>query len=117
MAVLSANLQEAQRRGRKATFERLTTIYDEIMAIVEEGMPPEVQLINELLRAPYPDGTRVLLKERQSELTPEVVQLIGQMADDLAKRAEGSKSEDEKQDLAETAKRLQDIKSQAMLLV
>jgi vacuolar-type H+-ATPase subunit E/Vma4 len=117
MAVLSANLQEAQRRGRKATFERLTKIYDEIMAIVEEGMPPEVQLVNELLRAPYPDGTRALLKERQSKLTPEVVELIGQMGDDLARRAEESRSEEEKRDLAETAKRLQDIKSQAMLLV
>jgi hypothetical protein len=117
MVVLSANMQEAQRRGRKASFERMATIYEEIMAMVEEGMPSEVRLINELLRVPYPDGTRALLKEHQAEVTPEFLQLLDQMIADLPARAEQAESAEEKQELTDSAKRLRDVKAQAMLLV
>jgi hypothetical protein len=109
LAVLSANMQEAERRGAKAAVERMAMIYDEIMAMMEESMPPEVQLINDLLRAPYPDGTRALLQEHRAEITPEVIELMGHLADDMEQR-EGSES-------GQTAKRLRDIRAQAMLLV
>jgi hypothetical protein len=106
MAVLQMNLQEASKQGAREVADLLGAIYDEIMIMVEESMPPEVQLINELLRAPYPDGTRGLLKQHQAELTPEVLQLMDRVAEELKER------EDE-----ESAKRLRDIKTQAMLLV
>ena len=115
MAVLSSNLQEAQRRGRKAAFERMAMIYDEIMAMVEEGLPPEVQLINELLRAPFPEGVRDLLKEHQAELTPEFLEMMDRLAEEMGERE--TRTPAEAQELAETAKRLRDIKAQAMLLV
>jgi len=109
LAVLSANMQEAEKRGAKAAVERMAMIYDEIMALMEESMPPEVQLINELLRAPYPDGTRALLQEHRTEITPEVIELMGHLADDMVQR-EGPES-------GQTAKRLRDIRAQATLLV
>jgi hypothetical protein len=68
-----------------------------------------VQLINELLRAPYPDGTRALLQEHRTEITPEVIELMGHLADDMVQR-EGPES-------GQTAKRLRDIRAQATLLV
>jgi hypothetical protein len=109
MGVLSANMQEAEHRGAKAAVERMAVIYDEIMALMEEAMPPEVQLINELLRAAYPDGTRTLLKERQAQITPEVLEIMSHLADDMVQRGDPEG--------AETAKRLRDIRAQAMLLV
>lgn len=109
MAVLSANMQEAERRGSKAALERMATIYDEIMGMLQEEMPPEVQLVNELLSAPYPDGTRELLKQHQAELTPEVLEIIDRLAEQMGQRADP--------DSVETAKRLSDIKAQAALLV
>jgi hypothetical protein len=109
LAVLSANMQEAEKRGAKAAGERMAMIYDEIMALMEESMPPEVQLINELLRAPYPEGTRALLQENRAEITPEVIELMGHLADDMVQR-EGPES-------GQTAKRLRDIRAQATLLV
>jgi hypothetical protein len=109
LAVLSANMQEAEKRGAKAAVERMAMIYDEIMAMMEESMPPEVQLINDLLRAPYPDGTRTLLQEHRAAITPEVIELMGRLADDMAQR-EGPES-------GQTAKRLRDIRAQATLLV
>jgi predicted trehalose synthase len=109
MAVLSANMREAERRKSRAAFDRMTMIYEEIMAMYEEGMPPEVQLINDLLRAPYPTGTRDLLKEHQAEITPEVLELMERLADDMLQREDPESSQ--------TAKRLRDIRAQAMLLV
>jgi len=109
LAVLSANMQEAEKRGAKAAVERMAMIYDEIMALMEESMPPEVQLINDLLRAPYPEGTRAFLQEHRAEITPEVIELMGHLADDMAQR-EGPES-------GQTAKRLRDIRAQATLLV
>jgi hypothetical protein len=109
MAVLSLNLQNAERKGRKDVTQRLMMIYDEITSVLEEGLPPELRLVNDLLRAPYPDGTRALLRERQAEVTPEVLELMNRLADEAAER--------EDSDGAQISKRLKDIKAQAMLLV
>jgi hypothetical protein len=109
MTVLSLNIQNAERKGREDVLQRLMMIYDEITAVLEEGMPPEMQLVNDLLRAPYPDGTRALLRERQAEVTPEVLDLMDRLAGEAADR--------EGPDGVEIAKRLRDIRSQAMLLV
>ncbi len=109
MSVLSMNIQEAERQGDKDLLAVFEMVYDEVMALVEAGLPPEVQLINELLRASYPDGTRALLSEHRAEVTSELLELVGQMADDMAQR--------EDPEAAETAKRLRDIRSQAMLMV
>ncbi len=109
MNVLAMNMQQADQRKDEALRNRLEMVYDEIMTMVEESMPPEVQLINELLATPYPDDTRALLKEHQAELTPEVLDLMGRMADSMAAQ-EGANA-------AETAKRLRDIRAQAMLMV
>ena len=106
MSVLAMNLQEAERRGAKEVAQRLQIIWAEIMAVVEEGMPPDVQFINQLMRVAYPEQTRALLKQYQAQVTPEFLALIDHLADDLAQRQE-----------TEAAKRLRDIKAQATLLV
>jgi len=68
-------------------------------------MPPEIQLVNELLRLPYPDRTRQMLKERRAEITPELLAVMDELARDLSERND-----------LETAKRVRDIKAQATLL-
>jgi hypothetical protein len=111
MSVLAANMQRAEQEHNEALLERFEMVYDEVMFMVEDGLPPEVRLINNLLRAPYPDGTRELLLEHQAEMTPEVLELMNAMAADMAQRA------DESPEFANTAKRLKDIRTQAMLMV
>lgn len=106
LAVLEANIQQAERTGATIVLEQLQTVADELDAIMEEAQPPEVRLINALLSAPYPEGCRALLKERQNEITPEFLEFMGQLADTLAERGDD-----------ETAKRVRDIQAQAMLLV
>jgi hypothetical protein len=109
MAVLSLNIQDAERNGRKDALQRLMMVYDEITAVLEENMPAEMRLVNELLRAPYPDGTRALLREHRAEVTADMLSLMDRLAEEAG--------ESEEQDGVEMAKRLRDIKAQALLLV
>ena len=111
MSVLAANMQRAEKEQNEALLERFEMVYDEVMSMIEGGLPPEMQLINELVRAPYPDGTRELLQEHRAEITPEVLELMNAMAAEMAQRA------DESPEFANTAKRLKDIRTQAMLMV
>ena len=111
MSVLAANMERAEREHNAVLLERFEMVYDEVMFMVEDGLPPEVQLINNLLRAPYPDGTREFLLEHRAEMTPEVLELMNAMAADMAQR------ESESPEFANTAKRLRDVRTQAMLMV
>ncbi len=56
MSVLAANMQRAEQEHNEALLEHFEIVYDEVMFMVEDGLPTEVQLIDNLLRAPYPDG-------------------------------------------------------------
>ena len=109
MTVLTRNMQAAEQKGDQQLLSRLAMVYDEIMTMMQAGAPPEVQFINELVMAPYPDGTRQLLQQNRDVVTAELVDLIGQMADEMA--------ENEGDDAAEMVKRLRDIRSQAQLMI
>jgi len=108
MSVLALNMQEAEKRGAKDALERLNEVYEEIQALVQESLPPEMRLVNDLLAADYPEDTRSMLKSRRAELTPEVLSLMEELAASLA--------ESDEPEASETAKRLRDIRAQAMLL-
>jgi hypothetical protein len=109
MTVLTRNMQAAEQKGDQQLLSRLAMVYDEVMSMMQAGAPPEVQFINELVMAPYPDGTRKLLQENRDAISPELVDLIGQMADQMA--------EDEGDEAAEMVKRLRDIRAQAQLMI
>lgn len=109
MQVLTANMQEAERKGNRELLSRLGMVYEEIMSLYEQSMPPELQLLNDLMEASYPEGTRELLKANREKITPEMIDLMAQMADEMAGREDAES--------AETVKRLRDIRSQAMLMI
>jgi hypothetical protein len=51
MAILNANLQEAQRRGDTQTFGVLEALYRKVVDILQSRMSPELRFINDLLSA------------------------------------------------------------------
>jgi hypothetical protein len=67
MQVLAANIQEAERRGDINAAAQLKTLYDRIIEILQQIMPPELQFINELLSTQSEDDARVLIAERAGE--------------------------------------------------
>ena len=108
------NLQEAERQGAKEAVEMLSALLDEINEMAAEALPPEMQLINDLLQAEYPEETRELLHEYSAEITPEFLALLDELAKSLT--AGEGQTEEERQEALETAKRLRDIRGQAQLL-
>jgi hypothetical protein len=109
MSVLTRNMQAAEQKGDEALLSRLSMVYEEIIGMMQRSAPPEVQFINELVTAPYPDGTRQLLQENREMVTPELLDLVAQMASQMA--------EDEGEDAADMVKRLRDIRAQAQLMI
>ncbi len=106
MATLMANIEAAQRQGAMAAVRRLTEIWKMTLDILEEDLPSDLRLINRLLRAEYPERTRQLLMENRGELSQELVESMRVMAEGL--RAQGQE---------DMARRLENIRAQALLML
>jgi hypothetical protein len=80
-------------------------VWDAAMELLSEDSSPMVALLNELLSAEYPAGTRKILSENRSTITPEFVDALQQLSEQV--QGEGAD---------EIAQRLRQIKSQALLM-
>lgn len=67
MAILNANLQEAQRRGDSQTFGALEALYRKVVEVLQARMSPELRFINELLSAESEPAMVKLLQGRIGE--------------------------------------------------
>ena len=105
MSVLTMNLQESMQHHHTETVQALEQIRDLITQILSENMPPEVQFIQKLLRAEYPDETRQILQANASQVTPQLIQTIKLLAQDLAARQQ-----------ADMKSKLEQIAAQAQLV-
>jgi hypothetical protein len=82
-AVLSANLQHAETENRDEIVKHLQQLANMILALLEERLPPDVRLINQLLSAPYPDGTKQLVETQREILTPEFMAALDRLNTEL----------------------------------
>lgn len=105
LTVVSANLQEAEKRGATAAMRRLQEVWDAAIDLINQASPPEVRLVNQLLLAEYPGETRKLLAENRAVVTPDFIEALSELAGQM--EAEGE---------AEMAARLRQIRSQAQLM-
>jgi hypothetical protein len=105
LTVVSANLQEAEKRGATAAMRRLQEVWDTAVDMINQASPPEVRLVNQLLLAEYPGETRKLLAENRSVVTAEFIDALNELAGQM--EAEGE---------AEMGVRLRQIRSQAQLM-
>lgn len=109
LAILRTSIQKAKDQGNQDLLSVLEMVLDEALQTIHESLPPEVQFINELMAQPYPEGTRQMLREHRDEVTPEVLDMMARMAEDFGQAGDPAS--------AELAKRIRDIRAQAMLLV
>jgi hypothetical protein len=63
LAVLSANLQEAQRRGDLQASGRFREIYEKTVAVLQANMRPELQYLNQLLATDTDEDALALLPD------------------------------------------------------
>lgn len=82
MAVLSANIQEMDRRGETNASMRLKQIYQRVVTIMQAHMQPELVFVNELLSVDSDDQARQLLNEHArsfGEPLLEVMDAVGEV--------------------------------------
>ena len=106
LSFLLANIQQAERANATAAVRRLRSVYDQAVKILQESMPPELQLLNQLLTAPDEATVRQLIKENRNLVTREFVDSIKPLEEEM--RASGR---------TELADRLKSLRAQMTLMV
>jgi len=87
MAVLTANIQEAQRIGNIEMSARLKSVYDRVVAVLRDNMQPELKFINDLLSMPE-DQARKVLAENVTTFGPSLVEMMDAVQEILSSRDE-----------------------------
>ena len=106
LALLANNIDRAEQTKATAAVRRLREIYDMALDIVQEGMPPEMRLINDLLNAPDKGALRKLLEENRALLNREFIDALRGLEEDFRSRGN-----------PEVADRIKSIRGQAALMV
>jgi hypothetical protein len=76
MAVLTANVQEAEKRGEVQVAAKLKQIYQASVAILQSQMSPELQFLNVLLSAPDDATMQALVKEQAGNFDGELLETL-----------------------------------------
>jgi hypothetical protein len=79
LQVLQLNLEEARKAGNVQVSSRLKEIRDEVLGLIQAAAPPELQLINELLAIEDEGQALEALHARQSEISQEVLEIMGEL--------------------------------------
>ena len=84
LTLLSANIHQAEAQGLAERVAELKSVWDAIINVLEETIPPEIRLINRLLDADTEEERQALLEE-QAEMaaSPQLMALMEAMATEL----------------------------------
>ena len=88
MAVLSANIQESERRGDLNASARLKLIYERVMETLRDNMQPELRFINDLLSAETDEEASALLGEQGAAYGAALLEMMDAVEDVLAQRGD-----------------------------
>jgi hypothetical protein len=89
LLVLTANIEQAKAEGQTDVAEALEGLYGYVLSRLEAQMPPEIQLVNRLLRASDPDVRAEILKtESETASKPAFTDLVEAMAADAEDQGE-----------------------------
>ncbi|MEZ4767064.1 MAG: CpXC domain-containing protein [Caldilineales bacterium] len=106
LSIVGANLEDARKRGAGAAVRRLQEVWDAAIELLNISAGPEVELLNELLSAEYPAGTRKILSENREIITSDFIDAL----EELIAQVSGEGAD-------EVAQRLRQIRSQAQLML
>lgn len=83
LGVLAANIQAAQKRGSNAAARRLQQVYELAVAMLQENMPPEMRLVNQLLSAPDKAALNQVIQENRSQINRDFVASLKMLETDM----------------------------------
>ncbi|MEX1019275.1 MAG: CpXC domain-containing protein [Litorilinea sp.] len=106
LAMLAANIQHAEQNKATAAARRLRQIYEMAVAIVQENLPDNLRLLNQLLSAPDEAAVRQLLKENRDLLSREYLESLKALETDMRDNEQ-----------AELANRIKSLRAQIALMI
>lgn len=106
LSLLAANIQTAEERNATAAVARLRQIYDMAVSIVQENLPDDIRLMNQLLMAPDQAAMRALLKENRQLVNRDLVDSMTTLEAELRQSGQ-----------TELADRLKSVRAQVSLMV
>ncbi len=74
--VLGANLEQAREMEDEEALEALRGVWDVVMGLMEEAMPPELRLINRLMAAKDEEEIEQLLEQSRNLVTQQMAQFV-----------------------------------------
>lgn len=88
MAVLQANLQEAERQKDLQMSGKLRDIYNRVLTALRQNMRPELKFINDLLGAPSEAEARQMIAEQAQNYGDTLLEMMDAVEEMLAARGE-----------------------------
>jgi hypothetical protein len=88
MAVLGANIQEAERRADIQASARLKGVYEAVMRAVRGTMPPELMFINDLLASNTPEEARARVQAEAGQYGPALLEMLDSVETAMASRGQ-----------------------------
>lgn len=88
MAVLQANIQEAERQRDVTMSGKLKALYNEVVGVLRENMQPELRFLNDVLSAPDEDAARTMIAEGANTYGPGLLDIIDAVSDMMAQRGD-----------------------------
>jgi hypothetical protein len=88
LAVLAANLQEAQRRGDLQASGRFREVYEKTVALLQANMRPELQFLNELLASERDEDALALLPQGIASFGPALLDIMDSVGRMLGERGQ-----------------------------
>lgn len=93
MYVLSAMIAQNEEQGRPDQAAELKRVQDSIMDEAERQVPPQIRVINRLLRAENDEAQRRILDENRELVTPELAQMLEALSQEMAAESDGQAAE------------------------
>lgn len=90
MYVLSAMIAQAEQEGQTEQVQAMKRVQELIMEEAEQQVPPQIRIINRLLRAESDEEQRRILDENAELVTPELAQMLDQLANEVAADGEAA---------------------------
>lgn len=93
LALLSANIRQAEAQGQVERAAKHREVWEAIVGVLEEAMPPHIRLINRLLNTEREQERQALMEEQDALITPEFLELMEAVTTDLAERGQPEAAE------------------------
>lgn len=94
MYVLSMMMAQAENEGRTEQLQTLGEVQDLIIEEAERQVPPQIRLINRLMRAETDEERRSLLDENAAVVTPELSEMLDALIGQIVAEETGTQSEE-----------------------